>query len=464
MCYMGQITLLLRLYISPLKAFSRIIDEARLIFALLAAVGVMLALQVPRSTVYYRQQSEKYSQEIKAKVAAAMQKAKTRSDASEQPAEADGSDDEDDSEAYVPALRSLGPPPIWAAIDRFTVRVPTEYFPPLLAVAICFVPAVILVLTIWEHLGGFSTILFRDYMTLLVCCLMGWSAAYLPLAVANGYLLWTSHPLADNPALWWAAHAYFLLLVVVAIRTVSGTRLVHALGAAGGAWGGAVGGLWLHSMFGGFTAYLASPFVLYYLYQGLAPEFRSLGTGLRSRQRLKERLENATLNPRDADAHYQLGLIYQQRRQYEAAIERFRKAIAVDPDEADAYFQLGRIAREQGNHSEALEYYRAAARIDDKHASSEVWREIGVASLLAGDCEAARQALEKYLDRRPYDPEGDCWYGRVLAQLGRGDEARAAFEQAIEAVRTMPVARKRKVRSWESEARREMKKLPAFAR
>jgi hypothetical protein len=90
-----------------------------------------------------------------------------------------------------------------------------------------------------------------------------------------------------------------------------------------------------------------------------------------------------------------------------------------------------------------------------------VWREIGITGLLAGDYEEARQAFEKYLSQRPYDPEGDCWYGRTMAKLGRCQEARAAFEQAIEAVHTMPAARKRQVRSWESESRRELKKLPA---
>jgi hypothetical protein len=50
-----------------------------------------------------------------------------------------------------------------------------------------------------------------------------------------------------------------------------------------------------------------------------------------------------------------------------------------------------------------------------------------------------------------------------MVKLGRIGEARAAFEQAIEAVRTMPPARKRQVRSWEFEARKELKKLPGSA-
>jgi TolA-binding protein len=92
-----------------------------------------------------------------------------------------------------------------------------------------------------------------------------------------------------------------------------------------------------------------------------------------------------------------------------------------------------------------------------------VWREIGETAALMSDYETARQALAKYRERRPYDPEGAFWHGRVLASLGDVDGARAAFDEAIEAVRTMPTARKRQVQSWESEARRERKKLAATA-
>jgi tetratricopeptide (TPR) repeat protein len=174
-------------------------------------------------------------------------------------------------------------------------------------------------------------------------------------------------------------------------------------------------------------------------------------------------LENATLNPKDAEAHYQLGLIYQQRRQYPLAIEKFQKSVEIDPGDPDAYFQLGRIARQEGRYDAALEYCRAAARLDDKHCSNEVWREIGVVNFLSGHSEEARQALEKYLDRRPYDPEAQCWYGRTLAKLGLPDRAKEAFNQAIESVRTMPPARKRQVRSWDAESRKDLRALKTSA-
>jgi tetratricopeptide (TPR) repeat protein len=461
---LNQIILLLRLYFDPLKTFSRILDEGRLIFAALAAVAVLLAIQIPRTVDYELARANEVRQRIQANAAriAAERKAHPKTEA------ADSGDDESDEEgaseraAYLEEYqgRRTGAAPITLAIDRFTLQSPTQYFAPLLAMAVCFVPMAILILTLWDNLGGFTTILFRDYMALLVCCLMAWVAPHLLALIVNMVLGAAHLPAHNHPAIFWTAHAWFLFLVALAIRPLVGTKFSHALGATAGAWTGAVSGVWMYSMFGGISGYLASPFVLYYLYRGFSPDFGALGISLTSRQRLKQGLENATLNPRDADAHYQLGLIFLQRRQYDPAIERFRKAIEIDPKEADSYYQLGRIAREQGRYSEAIEFCRTAARIDDKHSSSEVWRELGIAYLLAGEGESACQSLERYLERRPYDPEGLCWHGRVLVKLGQNGAARAAFDQAIEAVRTMPPARKRQVRSWESEARRELKKLP----
>jgi tetratricopeptide (TPR) repeat protein len=452
---LSQLSLLLRLYTNPLKGFSRILDEGRLIFAALAAVAVLLTLQVPRAAEYQRDQVKTALRTARARVANAVNAARKAADADTKASE----DDEDDlADAMAPPM---GPPPVQLAVERFTARNPTQYFSPLIAMAVCFVPMVILVLTFSDNLGGFTTILFRDYMALLLCCLLAWTAPYLLLTVVNGGLGLLRLPAYNHPALWWAANAWFLVLAALAVRTLIGAKFVHCAGAACAGWLAGVGGTWLYAMFGGASAYLASPFVLYYLYIGIGPQLSGLGTGLRSRQRLKQSLENATLNPRDADAHYQLGLIYAQRRQYEPAIARFRKALEIDPREPDAHFQLGRIARQQGRYADAIRHCQAALRIDDRHASSEVWREIGIANLLAGEAEVARQGLEKYRVRHPYDPEGACWLGRTMAKLGQPEEARVAYDQAIEAVRTMPAARKRQVQSWETAARRERQKLPS---
>lgn len=315
---MSQLNLLLQVYLRPLMAFSGVLDYGRLLFAVAVAATAVLTLQIPRAAEYERERAGKTERAVAdsvAKMAASMEaRAREKGAKGATPAEMERAREEYADDLYgMMAQGAPAPPSVVDAMGRFTGRDPTQYFSPLLALGICFVPIVILVLTRWDNLGGFTTILFRDYVPLLVCCLLAWTAPYLLLAGVNeGLRIWRL-PWYDHAALWWAAQAYFAVLAVLAIRTVSGTRIWRALVAAGAGWCASVGGVFVFSMMGGATAYLASPFVLYYLYYmyaGLGPEFRSLGAGLRTRQRLKQGLENATLNPRDADAHYQLGLIY----------------------------------------------------------------------------------------------------------------------------------------------------------
>ncbi|HEY1494972.1 MAG TPA: tetratricopeptide repeat protein [Candidatus Solibacter sp.] len=455
---MSQLRLLFRLYFRPLDTFSRILDEGRLPFAVIAAVAVTLLLQLPREAEFHRQEMDAALRRAMQTVdrVVAKEASRGRMVTGEQVQR-----DLKDEGFFDGLAEPASPPTFQRAIDRFTGVNPTQYFSPLIAIALCFVPAAIALLTYWGNLGGFSTVLFRDYVALLVCVLLAWTAPYLLLAAANATLRSTSHTPQTDHVVWWTAHASFLALTALALRMLFGSSSLRVAGSLGGGWACAIGGIWLYGTFGNVTGYLASPFVLYYVYLGIGPQVAGIGNGLRSRQRLKHALELATLNPRDADAHYQLGIIYAQRRRHDAAIACFQQAIQIAPGEADAYFDLGKIARAQRRHQDALEQYRAAAAIDDRHSSSEVWREIGETAALIGDYETARQALAVYRERRPYDPEGACWHGRVLAALGDLEGARAAFDQAIEAVHTMPAARKRHVQSWESEARRERKKLAA---
>jgi hypothetical protein len=46
---LNQFRLLLQLYRRPLATFSKVIDEGRFLFALIAALAVLLLLQVPRN-------------------------------------------------------------------------------------------------------------------------------------------------------------------------------------------------------------------------------------------------------------------------------------------------------------------------------------------------------------------------------------------------------------------------------
>jgi len=84
-----------------------------------------------------------------------------------------------------------------------------------------------------------------------------------------------------------------------------------------------------------------------------------------------------TLNPADASAHYNLGLIHQQRGELELAVERFKRAVEIDPEEIDAYYQMGRIARQQKRVAEAIGYFEQVVSRNPAHSQYEIWREVG---------------------------------------------------------------------------------------
>jgi tetratricopeptide (TPR) repeat protein len=205
--------------------------------------------------------------------------------------------------------------------------------------------------------------------------------------------------------------------------------------------------------------WLASPFVLFYAYYYLRNEAGNLGAGMRNRQSFRRSLDAAAINPHDGEAQYQLGLVYQQRHNLTEAIRRFQAAVAIDPRETDAHFQLGRIALEQGRLKDALQSFQTVLDQDEKHHQSEILRELGALYIAARQYEDARGELERYIERRPYDPQGLFYLGQATEALGRTAEAHGYYERAIEAARAAPAYLQRSAAKWSRQAQKQLSGL-----
>jgi tetratricopeptide (TPR) repeat protein len=448
-----NITALLMLYIRPVAAISRILDHGRLWFAIAAAVLVSVVLHTSDPGALGLAQERE-----NVKTPMARQALKKAAKDQPLPPEIEKVVREAEDEADHPSpARIVGEP-----VARFASYDPSSFFSAIWAIAVAMVPAMIALRAV-TGFGSFSVLIRRDYLSLLMCVLLCWSAVYLLVAIAQGVVSYGSggHASIHLVAVFAAAGLYFLALTAIAIRTALGTTLGSAIGLTLAGSAAAVVGAGFFGVVGSSMYFLASPFLLFYAWRMLGSEVSSLGDGLRTRQHLRQQMEIATTNPRDADAHYQLGLIYQQRRQYTEAIARFQKAIEIDPTEAEAQFQLGRIANEQGRFDDAIRFLKTAAGLNEKLSSGEVWRELGTAYFGAGRLEEAAAALQRYTERRSYDPEGLYWYGKTLAALGKSAEARSAFEQCVEAVDTMPKHRRAEVRKWKGLAKTELKTVAA---
>jgi hypothetical protein len=206
-----------------------------------------------------------------------------------------------------------------------------------------------------------------------------------------------------------------------------------------------------------FTTILASPFLLLLLFLFLRGYVGEISRNHRARLAFKQNLEAATLNPADSSAHYNLGLIHQQRGDLNEAIERFHKAIAIDENEIDAHYQLGRIARQQQRLADAIKHFEQVVAREPAHSQYEIWREVGSTYIEAGQFEDARNALEQFLEHRPSDPEGLYLMGRAHAGLGDKREAASLMQACIEAVKTSPAYKYRASKRWLNEAQQFIK-------
>lgn len=329
-----------------------------------------------------------------------------------------------------------------------------SFYFPLLVLAVAYVPGILAITALAGRLaGGFGSSFQRDYTPLLTCAAAAWTAANLPLLAVGWFL----------PELFVAAsglaYLYFLVLMFFAVRTVFGTRNGTAVAIVALSWVPLVAAYFVWNPLRYLLGWLASPFFLFYIFYFFRGEFSGLGAGLRNRQSFRRNLEAAAVNPHDGEVQYQLGLIYQQRRQNTEAIRRFENAVRIDPAHTDAHFQLGRIAHEQGRLKDALAQFQTVINQDDKHSQSEILRELGALYISARQFEDARHELAEYVERRPYDPEGLFHYGQALEGLGQTKEAREVYDRVDEAVRLAPSYLRRTASSWGRLARKQLRGL-----
>ena len=368
-------------------------------------------------------------------------------------------DDEEFDDEEIPVTIPAQPMPLFGANGKWLLwLIPQSYLAGLAAMCLLYVPTTIFILSLVEPIGSFSVALRRDFGTVLTCMLLAWTATHLPVTIAA--LAWPG--LGLNPAvllLFWAvATVWFGALATVTLRVVFGCPYGKAAIAVLTSWPSVSVGA---RVFGYLRPLLFSPFILIYLWMIARGEVGSLGASYRQRQNFRRYLESSTINPRDADAHYQLGLIYQSRRQDAEAEKSFRKAVEIDPTEIDARYQLGRYARQRGQFPEAIEHFGVVVTENEKHSSSEIWREVGATYLGAGMLEEAREALEKYVERRAFDPEALYYLGETYEKLGRTREAKEMFDRCLESVQTMPYYRRADVKRWSKMARERLAAIAA---
>jgi len=338
--------------------------------------------------------------------------------------------------------------PAWASLIPGVL---TRSLLIVLFVALLYAPLLILIGNLFDRRESFSLALRENYGSTASCALSSLAMSLLITMLPAAVITWQSTKLAGNSLL-----GYLILLVampipIFAAYIVITLRTVFRMG-----WGLASASTLVSflSLFALpimtqlFNFVCASPFLMILLYFLFRDRFGGIFDAQRSRQAFKQNLEAATLNPSDASAHYNLGLVYQQRGDLEAAEASFRRAVEIDSDETDAHYQLGRISRERGNLSEAINHFSTVVKQNPGYSQQEIWREIAQTYLTARQYDDALKMLDRFLAERPSDAQARYLRGQALAGLNRSAEAEAEMHNCIDAVRTAPAYKYRREQRW----------------
>ncbi len=163
-----------------------------------------------------------------------------------------------------------------------------------------------------------------------------------------------------------------------------------------------------------------------------------LGRAYYTRSRIAEArkafLTVLTLDPRDAKAENNLGLIFESEAQPDAAVEAYRKAIAwqeqsLRPSE-QPYLNLGSLLMEQSHLDEAIPLLEKGVELAPGDATGHL--KLGTANLRLGKLADAQRELEKAVQLAPNDPVAHYQLGKLYKEMKALDRAKVEFDRTAE--------------------------------
>ncbi len=209
------------LYGKPVTAISRILDRGRVWFAIVIAILVAILLHGADPGALSLAGTENLARNP------AMRESMRRAAAQQNSPLLDKLVREADAEEN----RSKTARFVSAAANRFISYDPLSVFAAVVSIALILTPVIVAARALSGH-GSFSVLIRQDYLSILMCALMAWAAAYLPLTfvMAFAYFATAGHASLHVLPLFIAACLYFLVLTALSVRTVFGTSFGPAAG------------------------------------------------------------------------------------------------------------------------------------------------------------------------------------------------------------------------------------------
>jgi adenylate cyclase len=134
------------------------------------------------------------------------------------------------------------------------------------------------------------------------------------------------------------------------------------------------------------------------------------------------------LNPNLPQAHTSLGVVLAWKRQYDAAVAEFEKAVAVNPNFTDWRMAIALVYA--GQSERAVEVLKDHMRLDPFYVPlAPHW--LGLAHYTLGRYREALAALSECAVRAPNYGAVHLWLAATYARMGRMDAARAEARKVL---------------------------------
>jgi len=126
-------------------------------------------------------------------------------------------------------------------------------------------------------------------------------------------------------------------------------------------------------------------------------------------------------------AHFVLGLVYRERREYAKALIEAEKAIALDPNYANGRVLLASVLYYAGRAEQGLAQMQAAIRLHPYHPHNYPFH-LGQAYFILGDYDKAIAIFKDGMARNPTSQRLRLWLVAAYAQAGRIQDAEWELE------------------------------------
>jgi tetratricopeptide (TPR) repeat protein len=133
--------------------------------------------------------------------------------------------------------------------------------------------------------------------------------------------------------------------------------------------------------------------------------------------------------PEDSKGFLGLGIAELAQQHFTDARRALERALQIDPKLADAEYQLGILADEQGSGEEAFRHFEHAVELQPQHARALAG--LGRHYLQAGDLEKAQSLLQQSVAVDPNNSKTQYDLALALAKLGRTEEAKQHMQRSL---------------------------------